>query len=316
MIAGKRKLSRVWVYFLAARPGFLTASAAPVLVGSAAGFAFTGSFSVVFFLLAMFAMMLLQAGSNIVNDYFDHLSGDDPANKNPTPFSGGSRLIQQGKMSPQTALCEGILLLAAGGMLGIIIVILSGSLLILALGIVGLLGGFFYTAGPVKLSYRTLGEITIAFLFGILPVTGSYFLQKGTVDFHVVPAAIIVSTLIFLIIFINEFTDVGPDAYVGKKTLVVRFGVARCASLYRAALALTYLIAAVSLFFDRYMFYAGIAYLLTLPLGIKIFRLANPKKLAETHDIRVNARTILLHSVGSLALTAGFVIYGLTVGRS
>ncbi len=269
-------------------------------------------------------MLFLQAGSNVINDYFDHLSGDDPANKNPTPFSGGSRLIQQGRMSPQAALCEGVLLLAAGGFLGIIIVVLSGSLLIPALGIVGLLGGFFYTAGPIKLSYRTLGEITIAFLFGILPVAGSYYLQIEAVDYYIplqglnssyIPAAVIVSLLIFLIIFINEFPDVGPDASVGKKTLVVRFGAARCASLYRGALVLTYLTAAVSLFFDRYMFYAGIAYLLTLPVGVNIFRLANPKKLTESHDIRVNARTVLLHSVGSLALTAGFIIYGLTVSR-
>jgi len=316
--------SRFWIYFLATRPGFLTAAAAPVLVGSAAAFAFTGFFSISDFILALFAMLFLQAGSNIINDYFDHLSGDDPANKNPTPFSGGSRLIQQGRMSPRTALCEGLILLAAGGLLGIIIVLLSGSLLILVLGIVGLLGGFFYTAKPIKLSYRTLGEITIAFLFGILPVAGSYYLQIGMVDYCIpppglnscfIPAAAIVSILIFLIIFINEFPDVGPDASVGKKTLVVRFGVARCASLYRAALALTYLIAAASLFFDRYMFYAAIAYLLTLPLGINVFRLADPKKLSEAHDIRVNARTIILHSVGSLALTAGFVVYGLAGGR-
>lgn len=317
-------ISKIRVYFLAARPGFLTAAAAPVMVGSAIGFAFTGFFSVFFFLLALFAMMFLQAGSNIINDYFDHGYGNDPANKNPTPFSGGSRLIQQGRMSPKEALCEGIVMLAAGGLLGVKIVLLSGSLLILVLGIVGLLGGFFYTAGPVKLSYRGLGEITIAFLFGILPVAGSYYLQMARIAYYLppqglntcyIPVGVIVSILIFLIILINEFPDVAPDASVGKKTLVVRFGVEACTVVYRAALALTYLIAAVSLFFNKYMFYASIAYLLTLPLGISVFVLANPERLSESHDIRINARTVILHSIGSLALAVGFVIYGLTGGR-
>jgi 1,4-dihydroxy-2-naphthoate octaprenyltransferase len=308
------KKSQLRIYFLATRPAFLTASAAPVLVGSALGFATTGTFCISLFLLALFAMMLLHSGANVANDYYDHIFGNDQANKNPTPFSGGSRFIQDGIMSPKATLLESIILLAAGGLLGIIIVIQS-SPLILVLGIVGLLGGFFYTAGPIKLSYRGLGEVTIAFLFGILPVTGSYYLQTGRVDYHVVPAALITALLIFLIIFINEFPDIVPDASVGKKTLVVRFGVKACAVLYRAALALTYLVAAASLFFNKYMFYASIAYLLTLPLGINVFMLANPKNLTEVWDVRINARTIILHAVGALALIAGFIVYGLAGSR-
>jgi 1,4-dihydroxy-2-naphthoate octaprenyltransferase len=308
--------SRFVIYFCAVRPAFLTASAAPVLVGSAAGFALTGFFSVYFFLLALFATILLHSGANVANDYFDNRYGNDQANKNPTPFSGGSRFIQNGIMSPKATLWESIILLTAGAALGIVILILTRSLFILILGLAGLLGGFLYTAKPVKLCYRTLGEITITFLFGILPVTGSYYLQTGRVDYHIMPAAVIVSLLIFLIILINEFPDVGPDASVGKRTLVVRFGVVPCAILYRAALALTYLIAASSLFFNRYMFYAAVAYLLTLPLGINVFRLANPKNLSEAHDIRVNARTVILHSFGALALTVGFIIYGLADSRA
>ncbi len=310
------KSSRLFVYFLATRPAFLTASAAPVLVGSALGFAATGTFSVPLFLLALFATVLLHSGANVANDYYDHLSGNDQANKNPTPFSGGCRFIQDGVMSPKATLLESVILLAAGAALGIVILIVTRSVFILMLGLAGLLGGFFYTAKPIKLCYRTLGEITIAILFGILPVTGSYYLQTGRVDYHVVPAAVIMALLIFLIILINEFPDIGPDASVDKKTLVVRFGVSVCVILYRSALALTYLIAAASLFFDSVMFYAAIAYLLTLPLGVNVFALANAKNLTESKDFRVNARTIMLHMAGALALAIGFVIYGLTADHS
>jgi 1,4-dihydroxy-2-naphthoate octaprenyltransferase len=315
IMTDKIGLSRVGVYFLATRPAFLTASAAPVLVGSAMGFAATGSFSVSLFLPALFATMLLHSGANVANDYYDHLSGNDAANKNPTPFSGGCRFIQNGIMSARATLLESVILLAAGGLLGIVILILTRSVFILLLGLAGLFGGFFYTAPPLKFSYRTLGEIAIALLFGILPVTGSYFLQTGRVDFHVIPAAIIVSILIFLIIFINEFPDVAPDAAVGKKTLVVRFGVGPCAVLYRTALILTYLVAVASLLLDRMMLYPAIAYLLTLPLGINVFMLADAKDLGGSKDVRVNARTIALHAAGGAALTIGFVIQGLA-GRS
>ena len=311
MTAGDHKLSRVWVYFLAVRPAFLTASAAPVLVGSAVGFATASTFSVSLFLLALFATVLIHCGANVANDYYDHLSGNDQANKKPTPFSGGCRFIQNGIMSPKATLIESVILLAAGATLGIVILAMTRSVLILILGLAGLLGGFFYTAKPIKLCYRTLGEVTIAFLFGILPVCGSYYLQAGQIDFHVIPAALIVALLIFLIILINEFPDIGPDGSVGKKTLVVRFGVPVCVILYRAALILTYLIAAASLFLDRVMLYAAIGYLLTFPLGVSVFGLANAKQLTGLKDLRVNARTIALHATGALALTIGFILYGL-----
>ena len=313
-MADDHKLSRVWVYFIATRPAFLTASAAPVLVGSALGFAVTGSFSVGLFLLALFATMLLHSGANVANDYFDHVSGNDWAGEKPTPFSGGSRLIQKGILSPKATLIESVVLLAAGALLGVIIVVITKSVFVVVLGVIGLLGGFFYTCPPMKFSYRTLGEAVIALLFGILPVTGAYYLQAGRVDFVVGPAAAIAALLIFMIILINEFADVHQDSSANKKTLVVRFGIARSVIIYRTALVLTYLIAAFSIFVSSPMRYGAIGYLLTLPVGINVFTLANAKNLAEAKDFRVNARTILLHTTGGLAITVGMVVCGLTEG--
>ena len=77
------------------RAPFLVASAVPVIVGSAAGFTASGQFHWGFFIAALFGAMLLHAGANVANDYFDHASGNDEANHNLTPFSGGSRVIQQ-----------------------------------------------------------------------------------------------------------------------------------------------------------------------------------------------------------------------------
>lgn len=306
-----RPLYKLLIIFLAARPKFLTASAAPVLVGSTLGFAIVGTFNWTLFLLALFAIMFLHAGANIANDFFDHLSGNDWANKNVTPFSGGRRFIQQGILSPKATLLTSLLCLTVGTMLGVIILLITQSIFILALGLTGLLGGFFYTAPPVKLGYRGIGEFVIALLFGILPVYGSYYLQTGFIDLAPLPAACITGVLIFLVIFINEFPDLAADAAVNKKTLVVRFGVPVCVRIYRIAVVSTFCIAAAGAFLIRSMFWASILYLLVcLPLGFAAIRFANTPDLSTPGPTqhRVCAITIIFHSVGALALSVGFVI--------
>jgi 1,4-dihydroxy-2-naphthoate octaprenyltransferase len=295
------------VYIGATQPKFLVASAIPILVGSALGFTMAVGFDWGLFLLALFSIVLIHAGSNMLNDYFDHLSGADWANKIDWPFSGGSRYIQEGLLTPKAMLIEAMILISIGCSLGLVILLLTQSPVILTLGLIGVAGGVFYTAWPLKLCYRGVGEIAIAFLFGILPVTGAYYLQVGSLDTLLIGPALIVGILIFLVILINEFPDVEPDAATDKKTMVVRFGFRPCIIIYRAALASSYIIAILVGLFDRAYIFATGAYLLTLPLGIKVFILCNEKELKTPGQYRVNAMTILLHTLGGLALTLGYV---------
>lgn len=295
---------------LAARPQYLGASAAPVLVGSALGYAINGSFSVGLFLLAVLSIMALHAGANVVNDYFDHLSRNDWVNDNPTPFSGGRQFIQKGILSPKATLLAGLGYLAFGAGVGLIIVALTQSLFILGIGVLGVLGGFFYTARPIQLGYRGVGEIMIGLLFGILPVYGSYYLQARSIDWLPLLPATIVAILIFLVILINEFPDLSADSQVGKRTLVVALGVPACVLIYRAAMIVTYLAAAAMLARNA-TFFAGLFYLLTLPFAIFAMRAANPADLAKPGLYRANQLTILLHNVGSLTLAGGLLVPGL-----
>ncbi len=298
-------------YFLAARPAFLTASVVPVLVGSAAGFAATQTFDWLLFILAVISIMLLHSGANLANDYYDHISGNDWVNKNPTPFSGGSRFIQDGVLSAKSILGLSIACLAIGAAIGMIIVLLAKSVFIFVLGVIGCLGGFFYTAPPLKLGYRSLGEVVIGFLFGILPVTGSFYLQAGTFDWLILLPAGIVAILIFLVILINEFADKDADAAVKKRTLVVIFGVEAAVWIYRTAVTASYLLAATAIFLDRQLFFAGLFYLLTGPIAFAAIRFANKKDLSEAGRLSANKITILLHLIGGLAIAAGFIVSGI-----
>ncbi len=302
--------SKLIILFLATRPKFLVASAAPVLVGSALGYATTGAFSPVLFILALLAIMALHAGANMANDYFDHISGNDWANKNPTPFSGGRRFIQERILSPKATLLASLFWLTVASIIGVIIILLTQSIFILVLGLVGLLGGFFYTAPPVKLGYRCIGEFVIALLFGLLAVYGSYYLQTETIDVTPILPAVIVSILIFLVILVNEFPDLKADAAVNKRTLVVLFGVPAAIWIYRAVLFASFVVAAVMLIYGR-MFYAGFFYLFTLPVAVVAMRFVNKKDLTAPGKYRASQITVLLHALGSLALTAGFIVSSL-----
>lgn len=306
----KCKQPSVLTLFLACRPKFLLASAAPVLVGSALGYAVVLAFSPLLFILALLSIMALHAGANMANDYFDHASGNDWANRNPTPFSGGSRYIQQGVLSPKAVLLTALLALLCGSMIGLVIVLLTQSLFILVVGLIGLLGGFFYTAPPLRLGYRGVGEFVIAILFGLLPVYASYYLQTQTIDNLPLLPACIVGILIFLVILVNEFPDVAADAAVNKKTLVVLFGVPASIWIYRIVLIASFIIAAVMLIY-RLMFFAGLFYFLTLPIAAVALRFVNTKDLTTAGRYRASQVTVLLHSVGCLVLAAGFILSGL-----
>jgi len=306
------KRAKLMTFFLATRPKHLVAAAAPVIVGSCLGYATIGSFSLLLFALALPAIILLQAGANMANDYFDHVSGNDWANKNPTPFSGGSRFIQQGLLSPRAMLLASLAALALGCTLGVVILILTRSLFILVLGLLGVLGGFFYTANPIKLGYRTVGEFVIFLLFGLLPVYGAYYLQTQRIDAAALVPGILVGILIFLIILVNEFPDVAADAAVKKKTLVVVFGVSASAWIYRAALIASFVIAIAAAALYRPMFYAGLLYLLTLPAAVGVLKALNTDDLAKPGQYKASQITVLVHTIGSLTLAAGFIISGLS----
>ena len=147
-------------------------------------------------------------------------------------------------------------------------------------------------------------------LFGLFPVYAAYSLQYGEYLLAPLLPASIVGILIFLIILVNEFPDAGADAAVDKKTIVVRFGARIAAWVYRIVMALSYVIAAAMLLF-REMRYAGILYMLTIPLAVQVWRQTDAKKLVEPGRYEACQTTVMLHAGGSLALAIGFVVAGL-----
>ena len=300
--------SKIIIWLKELRAPFCTASALPVIVGSATAFAHTGQLNLTLAVLAVFAIISIHLGANIANDYFDHISQNDWLNENKTPFSGGSRMIQNNLLSPKEILIGSWLFLTIGAFLGIIIVIITKNLFVLLLGIIGIFGGYFYTATPLKLGYRTAGEITIGLLFGILPVYGSFYIQ--TLTFSTLPllAGAIVAVLIFLVIFANEFPDFLADRAVNKKTLVVTLGIKNAANFYKAMLMV--LCALVVIYSIVYLNALASVVLLIPIVSISAICFTNTdaEKLSQKGYIALSKTTILLHTIGCIALIAAILL--------
>ena len=142
MISFKLLIASLKIWIKATRLPFLTATLMPVLLGAAISWSESGRFNILTFFMVLLGVSLLHLAANTCNDYFDHVTKNDWLNKNPTPFSGGSRVIQEGMVSPKGILVFSIACFAAGSMIGLWLNYRMGTNVILFLGITGVFLGF------------------------------------------------------------------------------------------------------------------------------------------------------------------------------
>jgi 1,4-dihydroxy-2-naphthoate octaprenyltransferase len=247
-----------------------------------------------------------NCGTNLINDYFDHLSTNDDINKYSTPFSGGSRVIQEKLLKPGQMLIAGLVSFAVVGVIGIIFVIFVNFSL-LWFGLAGIILGYFYTAPPLRIGYRGFGEIIVFLICGPLSVIGTYFLFTGTITLKSILLSIPIGLLIFEILLINEFPDYEADKAVNKKHLVVRMGRQKARILFAVVIALTYLSVIIPIALRIFPLYLLI-FLLTLPLAYKAVSVAIKKFGDEKQIIPAQANTIFLTIGYGILLSLGLVI--------
>jgi 1,4-dihydroxy-2-naphthoate octaprenyltransferase len=299
------------IWFRELRAKFFAASVTPVFVGAAAAYAASGKFDLFIFSLTVLGMLLLHAGANVSNDYFDHVSGNDTANPKDSPFSGGSRVIQQGLLTPRAVLTGALIFFALGAVVGLYLAWYTHSLFILALVLIGLFGGFFYTAPPLRLGYSTLGALANGLCFGPLPAYGAYYLQTRSLDGIVLVPGLLCGILLALVLLVNGFPDELADRRANKRTVVVTLGVRAAAYVFHWTLLGTYLLALIGAFFWRATLPAAAAYLLTLPLTVVTLRYLDQDIPDHPDSYRVNRSMLQMHLLGSAALAVGLVVAGL-----
>lgn len=219
----------------------LLASIVPVVLGVAVAFHAMGELAWWPAIFTLIAAVAVQGGTNVLNDYFDHKNGNDAANREfVRPFSGGSRVIQLGLMTPVEVLFLGTALCGVAAAIAIGLAV-TGAPWVIAFGVAGIISGVFYTARPFSWVSRGLGEVMVALNYGVLMTLGAYYVQAGEVTWNAALASIPVSLLIALVLYINEFPDYRADIATSKRTLVVRLGRERAARLYPVLGALPFI---------------------------------------------------------------------------
>jgi 1,4-dihydroxy-2-naphthoate octaprenyltransferase len=168
--------------------------------------------------ICLFGAVMIQIGTNISNDYFDFKKGVDTKER-----IGPIRITQAGLVEPSTVKLAFIFVFIIAALASLYLVY-RGGLPIIIIGILSIVSGILYTAGPKPLGYIGLGEIFVLIFFGPVSVAGTYYVQSLKWNFYSALAGLSAGFISVAILAVNNYRDVEQDKQTGKRTLAVRFG--------------------------------------------------------------------------------------------
>lgn len=268
------------IWWVALRPFSFPASVISVLFGAVTAIIMTdATLSLPLMLLAALSMALLHGGANILNDVYDFRRGLD---SHVHPVSGA---VVRGYLTPESAFRGSLVFLAAGSILGLIIVWFVGPP-IFYIGLVGVAIGVFYSATPAALKYHALGDLAVFLNFGVLGALGGWVTQTGTVAWLPVVWSIPISLLVVGILHANNWRDIEGDSANKCSTVATLLG-DRASAPYYSFLLFAPFIIIVSLIVVPRLTGMGTAMpltfgltLLALPLAIKLIGRASSRATA------------------------------------
>ena len=218
---------------------FLTPGLAPFTAGLLLGILKGYLVDIRLIALSYIGLILIMLATYYSNEYYDYET--DKINKEYNRFSGGSRILPEGKLSRDTVFKCFIMTI-----IGIFVVALIYFLFFFAdrpflciMAIIGLISGIFYTTPPFQWAYKGIGEIMILFAYGILTVLSGYYIVAGEFSWESLLLSLPPAFSVFSVILINEFPDYSADKAVGKNNLVVRFGKELSSYIYILTISLT-----------------------------------------------------------------------------
>lgn len=222
------------VWIKAARPRTLPAALAPVAVGTSLAAGPAGIFKLPILIATVVGALFIQIGTNLSNDYSDARRGADSDDR-----LGPVRVTAGGLVPPKYVLYATWVAFAIAALAGLYLVLEAGWELILV-GAASIVAGVLYTGGPRPYGYEGLGEVFVFLFFGVVAVTGSFFVQTQTLTWEAFALSIPVGLLACSLLMVNNIRDIDTDRRAGKRTLAVRLGRKSMRTVFSVTLLLAF----------------------------------------------------------------------------
>ena len=296
--SGGARPSAFSIWRQAVRAPSLSAAAVPVLLGTAVA-ARDGYFHGWRLLIALIGAIAIQAGTNLINDYYDFRSGADS-----NAALGPSMVIQRGLLTPEQVWRGGIIAFAIGALLGLALVYICGWP-ILAIGIPSVAAGYFYTATPVSLAYIGLGELTVFLFMGPAIVLGAYYVMALTFSWSALWASVALGFLVAGILHVNNIRDIDTDALHGKHTLATILGRAGAIRELISLDVLAYATAFIAIA-ARSLPWTAVLVAITIPRALDQIRIVRRETEARKLNLAL-LRSVQLHMEFGILMIIAFV---------
>jgi 1,4-dihydroxy-2-naphthoate polyprenyltransferase len=281
-------------------------------------FAFTGSFVAVtagatltvldnkfvwpIYLAALAAALLIQAGTNVINEVFDVRRGVDTI-----VSPRASHAVLKGRFTETEAYLYALLMLAGAAVIGLYLVYLRGAGM-LALGVLGLISGWAYTAPPLNLKYRGLGLVMVFLIFGPIMTVGSFYAVSGTADVRALVLSVPVGLLVSAIVHGNDWRDIGDDSRAGITTPSILLGAEWAHYGYVALVLGAYVTLALAVA-ARVLPATTIIAVLSIPFLAQVVRSAEFGAMGQARAIAmIDLQTARLHFAFGSLLVLGLLL--------
>lgn len=263
------------LWMMAARAYSFPASIIPVLFGSVLAVLLNPGldFSFINFILCLIGCILVQVGTNIINDIYDFEKGIDKEDKELGIPHGGSMVISMGLVSMKQMKTAAVVSLFIASLIGVYLYTVAGTWIIY-LTLFGLLSAIFYTAKPLALKYKALGDLQVIISFGLGMTLGAYIVQTKEFSYMPLLFSIPIGLLIDAILHSNNIRDIKFDGKFGVKTLPILVGEKISIKLFYGMILGAYLILLVFVVLNMLPWFALLA-LVTLPLALKIVKMSD-----------------------------------------
>jgi 1,4-dihydroxy-2-naphthoate octaprenyltransferase len=285
-------------WLLASRPKTLLASIVPVMVGTALAVN-VGKFNILVTIIALACSLLIQIGTNFTNDLYDYLKGTDTTSR-----KGPLRALSNGLITVKEMKIGIVITFTSAFLLGLYLVH-TGGIIILVIGILSIIAGLAYTAGPYPLAYKGLGDIFVFMFFGLIGTLGTFYLHTNELSLPAFLSSIPVGALITNILVVNNYRDIEEDRQAGKNTLAVKLGKTFTQYQFIFLIAVSFLTPLALFLFLNFKTWIFLPYL-TLPVAYNITRM-----LFTLDGIQLNKTlelTAKLSALYGILFSAGLIL--------